>query len=106
MPPGKLAAQAGHAFLDAFLAAPPDRQSEYRDPGHGTKVALRAATLEELLWAQAELAYAGIPHALIQDAGHILPPHFDGAPIVTALGFGPCRREEVRQVTRRFALVP
>lgn len=108
MPPGKLAAQAGHAFLDAYLNSlvlRPEDAEAYRDGCHGTKVALRADHLDDLLQAHAMAQRAGIPSALITDSGHVLPPSFDGSPIVTALGLGPARREEVRRITRRFALV-
>jgi len=109
MPPGKLAAQAGHAFLDTYLIALDSRPTAaraYRADGHGTKVALRARCLDDLLRAHAVATRAGIPAALITDSGHILPPSFDGSPVVTALGLGPATRSEVRSITRRFALVP
>jgi peptidyl-tRNA hydrolase len=109
MSPGKLAAQAGHAFLDAFLIAlerRPDNARRYRDGCHGTKVALLADGLDDLLRARAMADRAGLPTALITDSGHVLPPLFDGSPIVTALGIGPARRSEVRHITRHFALVP
>ena len=109
MPPGKLAAQAGHAFLDAYLTAldlRPDTARAYRDGGHGTKVTLRASGQDDLLRALSMARRAGIPAALATDAGNVLPPSFDGSPIVTALGLGPVRRSEVRRITRHFALVP
>jgi peptidyl-tRNA hydrolase len=109
MPPGKLAAQAGHAFLDAYLASldlRPACSRAYRADGHGTKVALLARRLEDLVLAGAMARRAGIPTALVTDSGHILPPDFDGSPIVTALGIGPAKRSEVRRITRHFALVP
>ena len=105
MSPGKLAAQAGHAFLDSFVQAVPQLQYEYRAVGHGTKVTLAADSLDALLRAEHQCRLDGIPCALITDAGHVLPPHFTGAPIITALGFGPARRDEVRHITKRFALV-
>jgi peptidyl-tRNA hydrolase len=109
MPPGKLAAQAGHAFLDAFLVAieqRPDDARAYRVGCHGTKIALVAESLDDLLRAGDLARRAGVPAALITDSGHILPPSFDGSPIITALGLGPARRSEVRRITRHFALVP
>ena len=109
MPPGKLASQAGHAFLDSYLQAlerRPEAALRYRETGHGTKVALVAPSLEEILQARAEAERIGLPWALIVDSGHLLPPDFDGSPIVTALGIGPARRSEVRHITKRFALVP
>jgi PTH2 family peptidyl-tRNA hydrolase len=109
MPPGKMAAQAGHAFLEALLtaqkASPANATLYVADPP-GTKVVLRAKSLYELERTRYECDRLGIPHALITDSGHVLPPHFTGAPIVTALGFGPATRDEVGRLTRRLALVP
>lgn len=105
MPAGKLAAQAGHAFLDSFLKSSTDIQREYLAPSHGTKVTLAAKTLEHLLRARDECARIGLPHALITDSGHVLPPHFDGNPIITALGIGPARRGDVHAITQRFQLI-
>lgn len=105
MPVGKLAAQAGHAFLDAYLASTPERQSAYRAPGHGTKITLGCSSLARLLRARDECVRLGLPHVLVVDSGHVCPPHFDGTPIVTALGIGPALRPEACPVTDRFALV-
>lgn len=127
MSPGKTAAQAGHAFLDSYLAAgagdplraaaylsdPLDGETPSR-PHSGTKVALAAGNLDALLRAAYEAKIAGLPCALITDSGHVLPGDFvrghwhqpfDGRPVVTALGIGPARRAEVRHITDRFALV-
>lgn len=109
MPPGKLASQAGHAFLEAFLTAQkaiPATAALYAADPPGTKVVLRAKSLFDMERAALELNQLGIPHALITDSGHVLPPHFTGSPVITALGFGPATREEVGRLTRRFALVP
>jgi peptidyl-tRNA hydrolase len=62
---GKLAAQAGHAYLDAFLAAPPDLTERYRTDGHGTKVCLAARSLDELLLAKELASLHDVPHALV-----------------------------------------
>ena len=108
MSPGKLAAQAGHAFLDSFLASAESRPQyahAYRGDSHGTKVTLSSPDLDQLLRAEALARSEGIPCALITDSGHVLPPHFDGSPVITALGLGPAWRSEVRHITRRFALV-
>ena len=109
MPPGKLASQAGHAFLDAYLASlslRPEIAAAYCEPGGRTKVTLLAPTLNDLLRAKCEAEDAGLPCVLIIDEHHVLPPFFDGSPIVTALGIGPARRSEVRRITHRLALVP
>ncbi len=109
MPAGKLAAQAGHAFsnsLIAHLVANPDRLSEFHALGaSGSRVTLRCKNEEQLCRAHAAARAAGLPCALIVDRDHILPPHFTGAPVVTALGIGPCVREACRDITKRFRCV-
>jgi PTH2 family peptidyl-tRNA hydrolase len=106
MPPGKAAAQCGHAFLDTFLKAhaeTPSHATEYLGDRHGTKCVLKAKNLNQLLRAKEEAERAGLPCALITDSGHILPPHFDGNPIITALGIGPARRSDIHHITKRFS---
>lgn len=105
MPAGKAAAQAGHAFLESYLsceALDSVRCVEYMSAGHGTKVVLVAPSLYALEDAEDLARELKLPHALITDEGHILPPHFDGSPIVTALGIGPVLRREAHAVTSRF----
>ena len=102
MPAGKMAAQAGHAFLEAFLASDRPSQDSYRALSVGTKVVLQAS-YPQILKLEAKLkrvAFSAkvlsadihlihlIPWALIEDSGHVLLPHFTGEPIVTALGIG------------------
>lgn len=87
MPPGKMAAQAGHAFLEAFLASPPQEAKRYRQDSIGTKIVLEG-TLFDILDAKDRCEELDIPCVLIEDSGHVLPPHFDGTPIITALGVG------------------
>jgi peptidyl-tRNA hydrolase len=109
MPPGKLSAQAGHAYTDALWACldqDPDRALSYRTTGlGGSKVTIKAKNLAAIERARRECEEAGIPHALITDAEHVLPPHFTGEPIVTALGIGPCTKDECRHITKRFQVV-
>lgn len=99
MPPGKAASQAGHAFLDSYISASPDIAADYRRDGLGTKVVLTAPTEAALRNIHARAISLGLPTALIIDSGHIMPPHFDGSDIVTAVGIGPARRCEVKSVT-------
>lgn len=110
MSPGKLAAQAGHAFLDSFLscqASDPARARTYRDPGHGTKVVLAARDVAQLEFLLNQASDAGLPCALIIDSGHVMPgTSFDGSSVVTALGLGPATRGEVEHLIKRLALVP
>jgi PTH2 family peptidyl-tRNA hydrolase len=108
MPPGKLAAQAGHAFLEAFLTAQkasPASAALYAADPPGTKVVLLAKSIFDLERAQRDLEQLGIPHALIVDQGHVMLPHFDGSEVTVGLGFGPATRKEVGRLTRRYALV-
>jgi len=108
MPPGKAAAQAGHAFLESFLAATtqqPAWAAAYRAEPPGTKVVLQARALYELEWLHQQALDAGLPCALITDRDHILLPYFDGRPIVTALGLGPARRNQVDRFLSRLAKV-
>lgn len=108
MSSGKLAAQAGHAFLDAFHVASRDRPeiaTEYHNGRHGTKVVLGAPNLTTLMRVYEQAQLARLPCALITDSGHVFPPHFDGSPVITALGIGPVLREEIHSITKRLQLV-
>lgn len=67
-----------------------------------TKVCLKAKSLQQLLRAHDAAQKLGLPCALITDEHHVLPPHFDGSPIVTALGLGPARRCDAYAVTKRL----
>jgi len=109
MPPGKLAAQCGHAFQDARDAAileRPDIAAQYKGTGHGTKVCMYAKNQHQLLRAYREAKALGLPCALVIDRGHKLPPHFDGNPIITAVGIGPVYQDEVKDITKRYTLAP
>lgn len=109
MPPGKLAAQAGHAYLGAFRAAMrlrPTIADDYDRDSNGTKICLRAKNEQQILRAYEEARAAGLPCELIIDQHHILPPHFDGRPIITALGIGPARKAESWPILKRFSIHP
>jgi len=109
MPPGKLAAQAGHAYTDSLMACLDARPGLVRrymaGENGGSKAALYARGLHALERAAEACMAAGIPHAMVTDSGHVLPPHFDGSPVVTALGIGPVSRREARAVVKRFRCV-
>lgn len=109
MPPGKLSAQAGHAYTDSLMSAleiSEDLVKDYRnlDKG-GSKVTLKSKNLNQLLKAYDKAKELGLPCALIVDQHHILPPHFDGSPVVTALGIGPCTKEACKEITKKFNCV-
>lgn len=103
MSPGKLAAQTGHAFLDTYDQCRkeyPDRAAQYHADGHGTKVVLGARNAVHLEWLYEQAQHAGLPCTRIVDSGHVLLPHFDGSPVLTAIGIGPVIRNEIPFVKR------
>tara|TARA_Y100000034_G_scaffold136800_1_gene215891 strand:+ start:17684 stop:18007 length:324 start_codon:yes stop_codon:yes gene_type:complete len=107
MPSGKLASQAGHAYLNSFLDSIKKDSSiakQYHEDGIGTKVCL-GANLDDLLKIEEQLLADNIPHSLIVDSGHIMPPFFDGSPIITALGIGPVYHNTAFPIIGRLGLV-
>jgi len=103
MSPGKIAAQAGHAYLDAYLCAQdwrPETIPLYKT-NHGIKICMESKTLSKLERAY-EIAYEmGIPCAIITDLGYTV---FEGQPTITALGIGPAKRDEV-EFLKRFRIM-
>jgi peptidyl-tRNA hydrolase len=94
---GKVASQAGHAYLDAYLQAlelNPEITKEYKNGYHGIKVCLAVSSLDEMLKAEQKAKKAGLPHALITDSGYTC---FNGQYTITALGIGPARRDDVKK---------
>lgn len=108
MPPGKMAAQAGHAFTGAYLRAlerNPDIRPLYEiDDGPGTKVCLKIDNEWKLRKLMQKIERLGLPYYLVIDSGHIMLPHFTGAPIITALGIGPCTRDELNNTLAKLEL--
>lgn len=107
MPPGKLSAQCGHAYLNAYEVALLQRAQitgSYKGTGNGTKICMYAKNLGQLLRAYDDARRANLPCSLIIDRGHVLAPHFDGKPIITALGIGPAYRDEMQHITKRYTL--
>lgn len=109
MSPGKSASQAGHAFkllTKQIITEHPVLAADYFSDGDmGTNVVLKSKNQFQLERAFHAAKAAGIPAELIIDSGHIMPPHFDGSPIITALGIGPARREQIHHITKRFNCV-
>jgi peptidyl-tRNA hydrolase len=106
MSAGKIASQAGHAYLGAFLqcqTSNPQAIAEYLEGFPGTKVCLQSNNLDSLLRAQAEAIASGIPCSLITDSG--CPNFFHGRPIITAIGLGPAKANQIKHITRRFQLL-
>ena len=106
MGPGKIASQAGHAFLGSYLQTlkqNPDAAGLYLADGIGTKVCLAIPNLEWLLLVRDLLLQKDIPFVLIEDSGH--KHFFNGKPTITALGVGPAKREEIHKIIGRFKLL-
>lgn len=104
MSPGKTAAQAGHAYLDAGLICfetDPERFRSYKT-NHGIKICLKAKSEHALRRAYDDARRLGIPCSLITDLGYTV---FEGKPTITALGIGPARRSEIESITKRFNLL-
>lgn len=109
MPPGKLSAQTGHAYQGALAEARKfnsNIEAEYKGTGNGTKICMYAKNLGQLIRAYTEAKAAGIPCFLVIDRGHKLLPHFDGQPIITALGIGPIYADQAQPITKRYTLTP
>lgn len=104
MTAGKSASQAGHAYIEAFVKADRRTSIAYLNQG-GTKIALSAPNLEILEQIHAAALAANLPCAIVTESGHVMPPVFDGSPIITALGIGPVDREVVRPFVRRLRLM-
>lgn len=100
MPRGKLAAQVAHASVAALLEAPTDARRAWLAAGM-PKVVLRCESEQELLALETAAERAGLPNALIRDAGHtVLDPG-----TVTCLGLGPAKIEAIDALTGELKLV-
>jgi peptidyl-tRNA hydrolase, PTH2 family len=109
MPAGKLSSQAGHGYTDALFDChdrAPELFYRYKNKiNAGSKATLVAKDEAALLKAAHQCEETGIPHALFYDEGHVMLPHFDGSPILTALGIGPVRRADAKRIVGKFKLV-
>lgn len=98
MSAGKLSAQAGHAYGDTIQKAQetnPELCERYRyGISGGSKVTLEAKNTNALIKAYNQARLEGLPCSIVVDQNHIMPPHFTGEPIITALGIGPVTKAE------------
>lgn len=105
MSAGKIASQAGHAYVGAILSAQSSNWPAlptYAQLIPGTKVCLQGS-LDEIYRAYERLQQAGIPAFLVVDSG--CPNFFAGEPTVTALGFGPALKHQVKNITKKLQLL-
>lgn len=93
-----MAAQAGHAYLDAAVIAMSKDSALFEDyqENHRTKVALASDSLEKLLLARNRAEALGVPCFLMVEE---MEGFHGGRPTPTALGFGPCDRATSDRVT-------
>lgn len=97
---GKRCAQAGHAAIGAFNAAPKDLQKAWLSEGQ-KKVVLKANDERTLFELKVIAERAGISTSLVQDAGMTeIPPG-----TVTALGLGPAKSEDLDKITGTLTLL-
>lgn len=100
LPRGKLSAQVAHAAVEAFVRASPDATRSWLNSGM-PKVVLHGRSEDELLELARRATQAGLPTALIRDAGRtVVAPG-----TVTCLGIGPAEEEDVDRLTGGMALV-
>jgi peptidyl-tRNA hydrolase len=104
MTAGKAASQAGHAFLDSFLQASTEQTSAYLADG-GTKVVLQVPDERALCDVYHRARMAGLPCAMVVESEHVMAPAFDGSPVVTAVGIGPCAKAEAKKITGGLRLM-
>jgi PTH2 family peptidyl-tRNA hydrolase len=100
LPRGKLAAQVAHASVAALLEATADSRRRWVEDGM-PKIVLRCESEQELLALEAAAESAGLPHALIRDAGHTVV----AAGTVTCLGLGPATIEAIDALTGALKLL-
>jgi peptidyl-tRNA hydrolase len=100
LPKGKLASQVAHAAVAAFLEAAPTARAAWLGAGM-PKVVLKAANEPALQELHAKALAAGLPVALIQDAGRTVV--VEGT--VTCLGIGPATEGELEPLTSTLKLV-
>lgn len=110
MDPHKMAAQTGHAYELAMCEARlknPHIDKIYKGTGNGTKLLMRVKNEYQLERAYFEILELGIPCVMVIDRGHVIEgTPFNGKPIVTAIGFGPCLRKDVDHITKRMTMLP
>ena len=100
LPRGKLAAQVAHGAVAALLEAPPEARRRWLATGM-PKVVLRVDDEAALAALETRAAEAGLPTALIRDAGRTVVT----AGTATCLGIGPAHEEAVDAVTGTLRLV-
>jgi peptidyl-tRNA hydrolase len=100
LPRGKLAAQVAHAAVSSFLAADAYLQRVWLSQGM-PKVVLRCDSPDELEELERKAIAAGLPCALVRDAGRTVVPQGTS----TCLGIGPAADAALAPLTGELKLV-
>lgn len=100
LPKGKLAAQVGHACVDAFTKADNSIRASWKGMGQ-KKVVLKVPDEKTLRKIFIEAQNAGLPVSLITDAGRtcIAPG------TTTCLGIGPAEEEDIDSITGELGML-
>ena len=98
--PGKMAAQAAHASLEAALKSDKKLMAAWLSTG-AKKVVLKARDEKELLHIKQLADMAKLKNALIRDAGLTAVP----AGTITCLGIGPDTEEKIDKVSGQLKMV-
>lgn len=109
---GKIAAQCAHAAMAVFFRRNQGEPGELRIPldgpmaiwsaGRFTKIVLSVEGEDQLLAAHTHAQQAGLPTALITDAGKT---EFAGVPTRTTVALGPAASEEIDRISGPGGLV-
>jgi PTH2 family peptidyl-tRNA hydrolase len=98
--PGKLAVQVAHAAVLALERTDKPTASSWKAEGQ-KKVVLRVTGVQDLFRLKEEADRAGLPSALVADAGLTeIPPG-----TITALGIGPAPIKQMDKITGRLSLL-
>jgi peptidyl-tRNA hydrolase len=100
LPKGKLAAQAAHAAVGAFIVATEQSQVAWLQVGM-PKIVVYAADANALIQLEARAREQHIPACLVHDAGRTILP----AGTITCLGLGPAPAERIDRLTGELPLV-
>ena len=107
MEKGKIASQAGHAFLGAYLQCKDQTalQEYHKDfpKSPGTKICLQVPNIAQLYRLENEAREAGLSTYVVVDSG--CENFYGGQPTVTALGIGPATREQIHHITKWLKLL-
>lgn len=97
---GKLAVQVAHAAVMALERTDKSTAGQWRAEGQ-KKVVLRVANVQGLFKLREEADRAGLPCAIVADAGLTeIPPG-----TITALGIGPAPNKTMDKVTGKLSLL-